>query len=102
MSWTFDAEVFRWDAEGASWRFARVPGEVADDVREQALTGGFGSVRVDVAIGETSWSTSLFPEKATDSYLLPVKSAVRKAENIDDGDVVTVRLKLAASAGAVG
>jgi hypothetical protein len=94
MSWTFDAEVFRWDAEGPSWRFARVPGEVADDVREQAFARGFGSVRVDVTIGNTSWTTSLFPEQATGSFLLPVKAAVRKDEGIDDGDVVTVRLKL--------
>jgi hypothetical protein len=94
MSWTFEAEVFRWDADGASWRFARLPGEVADDVREQALTRGFGSVRVEVTVGGTTWATSLFPEKATESYVLPVKSAVRKAEGIEDGDVVRISLRL--------
>jgi hypothetical protein len=95
MSWTFDAEVFQWDADGASWRFARVPGDVADDIRGQALARGFGSVRVEVTIGGTSWATSLFPEKATDSYLLPVKAAVRKAEGVDDGDVVRISLDVA-------
>jgi hypothetical protein len=95
MSWTFDAQVFRWDAEGpSSWRFARVQDEVADDIREQAITGGFGSVRVVVTIGGTTWTTSVFPDKKSDSFLLPVKAAVRTAEGIDDGDVVTISLAL--------
>ena len=95
MRWSFTAELFRWDDEGPSWRFIRVPAELADDVRMVAETGGFGSVKVAATVGGTSWSTSLFPEKATDSYLLPVKKQVRDAEGLDDGDLVTVELMLA-------
>jgi hypothetical protein len=50
-------------------------------------------VRVHVRIGETVWATSVFPEKVSGSYLLPVKKAVRDREGIDDGDTVTVRLE---------
>lgn len=95
MSWTFTADLFRWQGDGA-WFFVRVPQEVSDDIRD-SLTGppgGFGSVRVEVAIGSSSWSTSVFPEKASGTYVLPVKKAVRTAEAIDDGDEVTVELAL--------
>ena len=94
MNWTFEAEVFPWDEEGPSWRFARVPGDVADDLR-MGERGGFGSVKVHATIGETTWATSVFPEKVTKSFLLPVKKSVRTAEGIDDGDVVAITLQLA-------
>jgi Domain of unknown function (DUF1905) len=55
---------------------------------------GFGSVRVQVRIGETVWVTSVFPEKVSGSYLLPVKKAVRAEEGIDDGDRVKVWLSV--------
>ena len=51
-------------------------------------------MRVHVRIGETVWATSVFPEKASGSYLLPVKKSVREKEGFDAGDKVTVRLDL--------
>jgi hypothetical protein len=94
VEWTFSADVFAWDEGGPSWRFLRLPIEVADEVRDVAGEPvGFGSVRVHVSIGQTVWATSVFPEKASGSYLLPVKKSVRDREGIDDGDRVTVRLE---------
>jgi hypothetical protein len=94
MEWTFTADVFAWDEHGPSWRFLRLPLEVADEVRDTAgEPAGFGSVRVHVRIGATGWATSVFPEKVSGTYLLPVKKSVRDREGIDDGDTVTVRLE---------
>lgn len=93
LIFTFDAEVFAWDeGPGPSWRFARLPLDVADELRATCEPGGWGSIRVHAKIGETRWDTSVFPEKASGSYLLPVKAAVRKAEGIDGGDTVEVAL----------
>ena len=97
MSWTFESEVFSWDGDQpGSWRFARVPVDVSDELR-MGERRGFGSVKVRATIGQTSWETSVFPEKATDSFVLPVKKSVRQAEGIDDGDVVAIRLQLTSS-----
>jgi hypothetical protein len=92
--WTFEAEVFAWDeGPGPSWRFARLPVDVAEDIRAgEPPARGWGSVKVAATIGATTWSTSVFPEKATASFLLPVKATVRTAERIDDSDVVQIRL----------
>ena len=96
MEWTFSADVFAWGEDGPTWRFLRLPLDVADEVRDLAgEPAGFGSVRVHARIGQTVFATSVFPEKATGSYLLPVKKAVREKEGIDDGDRVTVRLDVA-------
>ena len=76
----------------AGWRFVSLPPELADEIAATAEPGGFGSVRVAVRIGSTSWETSIFPSKADETYLLPVKAAVRTAEQIADDDVVAVSL----------
>lgn len=97
MTWTFRTEVFeRGEGPGPSWRFARLPVEVADEIRAQASPGrGFGSVRVRATVGATAWNTSVFPEKQSGSYLLPFKKSVRAAEAIEDGDVVEITIELA-------
>jgi hypothetical protein len=45
-----------------------------------------------VRIGKTEFQTSLFPKD--DRYLVPIKASVRKAENLGEGDRVTVRLEV--------
>ena len=47
-------------------------------------------VPAGVRVGDTAWSTSLWPKDGT--YLLPLKDRVRRAESIDEGDTATVRL----------
>ena len=54
---------------------------------------GFGSVRVAVTIGSTTWKTSLFPSKEG-AYLLPIKAEVRKKERIAAGDAVPLTFEL--------
>ena len=55
---------------------------------------GFGSVKVKVKLGDSEWRTSLFPDKTRDSYLLPIKVSVRKAEGLLQGGHVAVALTL--------
>ena len=92
-SYTFDAELWLSSVEG-SWVFLTVPEDISDEIEDGVPTkGGFGSVKVEVTIGETSWSTSLFPDSKAGAYILPVKKAVRTAESVDIGDRVTVTLR---------
>jgi len=94
----FAAELFLW-ADG-SWHFVRLPDAAAEEVRDladEAWHGprrGFGSVKVRATIGVTSWGTSVFPEKESGSFLLPVKKAVRAAEGIVADDLVPVELEV--------
>ena len=88
----FAAQVWEWQGP-AAWVFVTLPPEIADEIEAGvALRPGFGSVPVEVEVGGSRWSTSLFPDKASASYVLPLKRAVRTAEGIEVGDVVSVRL----------
>jgi hypothetical protein len=91
----FTAEV--WEHDGhAAWHFVSLPEDVADDIDE--LHGheakGFGSIKVEVTIGSTTWSTSIFPDTERGTYVLPVKKPVRLAEDLTDGSTAAVHLTI--------
>ena len=92
--WEFVAEL--WEHAGTgSWHFVTVAADVSEEVRDLAgPPRGFGSVRVAVRIGGSSWRTSVFPDAASGCFVLPVKKAVRTTEDLLAGDAVEVRLDL--------
>ena len=94
---TFVAELWIWDARREdSWTFLSLPVDVAAEIRDIVGAGrrGFGSVRVRAAIGGSRWTTSIFPDGQRDTFVLPIKKAVRRAEGIEAGDATTVTIEL--------
>ncbi len=93
---TVTAELWRYPGT-SGWHVVTLPPEAAEqveDARERAGGGpGFGSVPVEVTVGDTTWRTSVFPDKASGGFLLPMKAAVRRQEGLDEGDAVTVHLR---------
>lgn len=96
MTYRFTSPLWRWKGDSA-WHFVTLPADVADDIEQESegMRGGFGSVKVVVTVGSTTWSTSLFPANSAESYILPMKRQVRLAEELDEGDPVQVSLELA-------
>ncbi|NLT56574.1 MAG: DUF1905 domain-containing protein [Actinomycetales bacterium] len=94
---TFEFVAPLWRHPGDDgWHFVSVPPETSDDLTDlsQGIRRGFGSVRVSVTVGGTTWRTSVFPDRRSGTYLLPMKRAVRDAERLRPGDDVPVRLEL--------
>ena len=95
MEWDFEAEVRLWKLD-AAWHFLTLPQDVADEIEDMPFSrGGFGSLRVQVTIGSSSWGTSIFPNKELGSFLLPLKKPVRETEGLGVGDVCHVHLRIA-------
>ena len=92
-SYTFSAALWEWESK-ASWYFVSLPDDDADDIDERfgGTAGGFDSIRVEVTIGDSTWRTSLFPSTSAKTYVLPIKKAVRKAEDLAGGTVADVHL----------
>lgn len=95
MTYSFTAEVWEWTSR-TSWFFVNLPEDQADDIDEQhrRRAAGFGSVRVEVTIGSTTWRTSIFPSTENATYVLPLKKAVRVAEGLEPGSSATVDLRV--------
>ncbi len=93
MNLEFNGEIWFWKGP-APWYFITVPEEDSLDLEATStfVSYGWGMIPVTVQIGETRWTTSLFPKDG--GYVVPVKVAARKAENLDVGDTVTVRLAI--------
>lgn len=89
LVYDFTSPLWKWEGE-AAWHFITVPEPVSDEIEfvTTGRRGGFGSVRVEVTVGATTWRTSLFPDSKRGAYVLPVKKQVRDAEGLAvDGDV---------------
>ena len=86
----FSAKVWIYPGMKGAWHFASVPKKESAEIKKTfgALAGGWGSLPVGVTIRKTSWNTSIFPDKKSASYILPLKSDVRKKEKLCEGDVV--------------
>ena len=88
------AEVWLWKSD-AAWHFITVPQDVADEIEDAGIERrGFGSVRVQATIGDTTWNTSIFPSNELGSFILPVKKSVRSAEDVAEGDTCAVEISL--------
>ena len=89
----FSGEIWFWRGP-APWYFVTVPAEQSRDLNviSGLVTYGWGMIPVNVLIGKTRWKTSLWPIDGR--YIVPNKASVRKAENLDQDDDVTIRLEV--------
>lgn len=93
QTYRFEAELWLYPTTKAAWHFVTVPADVSHRIRFfSGTTNGFGSVKVRARIGDSLWATSIFPDKASGCYLLPVKADIRQAQEISAGDRVKVEL----------
>ena len=92
------AEVWLYPGESASWHFVSVPKDISSEIRERfgERSRGWGSLPVTVTIGRTNWNTSIFPDKKSAAYLLPLKASVRAKERIRVGEelVFSIRMRV--------
>ena len=80
----------------AGWHFIALPKKQSMSIKKTfgAFARGWGSLPVTVTIGKTSWKTSIFPDKKSATYLLPLKADVRKKEQIFESDTVTFSVQV--------
>ena len=94
MQWQFDGEIFQWRGP-APFYFVATPDDVDaylhDNIGE--LSYGWGCIPATVQVGATQETTALIPKDGV--YLVPLKVRLRRAEQVEDGDVVQVRLVVA-------
>lgn len=90
--WHFTAELIEWRGP-APFVFAPLPVELADEIKEAARGLMYwGQVPVVAMIGDTEFSTAMWPKGGT--FLLPIKVAVQRAERVDVGDVIIADIDL--------
>jgi hypothetical protein len=89
----FSGEIWFWRGP-APWYFVTVPEDQSLDLKAilGMVTYGWGMIPVHARIGNTEWKTAMFPKNGR--YIVPIKASVQKAENLDLGDNVTIRIEV--------
>lgn len=100
MQTSFDGEIWYWRGP-SPYYFVTVPDGPGHEIEAMSaeISYGWGCIPATACIATTRWATSLIPKDGR--YLVPIKVAVRRAERVDEGDVVTVTLTIAEEASSV-
>lgn len=93
MQLTFSGTIFEWRGP-APHQFVKCPTNVATAIAEvsRTVSYGWGVIPCSVTIGKTTVTTSLFPKDG--GYLVPIKVALRKPEDINIGDEVELTIEI--------
>lgn len=101
-----------WRGEKSTYHLVQFSGDTAEKIATHAALHrlefgrgrGFGSVKCYATIGETRWKTSVFPvnaevgaaslNKSAKNWILLVSKKVMRAEDLAEGDPVSVELEL--------
>lgn len=85
-------EVIEWRGP-APHHFVRLADDDGADLAAMPeLSYGWGCIKVTGMLGATTFTTSLIPKDG--GYLLPLKAAVRRAEGVEVGDLVTAEIEI--------
>ncbi|MFA4975189.1 MAG: DUF1905 domain-containing protein [Candidatus Paceibacterota bacterium] len=89
----FKSKVIVWaygtDRENvdSAWRFARVSEKISAEIKEMQkgkLRRGWGAIYVKAKVKKSEWVTSIFPDRYSPTYILPLKKQIRFEENLYD------------------
>ncbi len=93
LHYDFSGVVWYWRGP-APFYFVSVPMAQSSELKAMLnlITYGWGMIPVRAQIGSTRFTTSMFYKNGV--YVLPIKTAVRKAEGVEEGDQVTAAIKV--------
>jgi hypothetical protein len=91
MTIEFDGDIWYWRGPAPHY-FVTIPEEQSEDLKAilRIVTYGWGMIPAEVQIGDTAWSTALFPKNG--AYIVPIKASVRNTLHLGAGDRVSIRL----------
>ena len=89
-------ELFEWRGP-APFYFVQINEKDSAVIKRESkiLSYGWGVIPIHGKVGKTEFTSALIPKDGR--YLIPIKDAVRKGEEIEIGDKVTVNLNLGRS-----
>jgi hypothetical protein len=98
----FKSKVIVWKSgysedDSGAWRFARVPENISAKIKEMQKSKfrrGWGAIYAKAKVGKSGWLTSIFPDRHSDTYILPLKKQIRYQENLYDGIDIKVSIEI--------
>lgn len=96
LSYVFSTTVYHYSVspEMSGWTMVSLPKELAATIRNdfKDREEGWGRLKINAKIGHSQWQTAIWFDTKQETYLLPLKAAIRKKEKITEGQVVEVTI----------
>ena len=95
IKYDFTGKVWQHSSPGG-WYFVSLPTEIAKEIRSVLRTEeeGWGRLKAIARIGKTEWKTAIWFDTKRNTYLLPIKSEIRKKENVENETEIDVAIWL--------
>jgi hypothetical protein len=84
IKYEFSSKVWK-HSSIKSWYFVSLPIKITKEIRETLRwqEEGWGRMKATVQIGNSTWETAIWFDTKHETYLLPLKSEIRKTEKIE-------------------
>lgn len=87
----YEFNAMPWKYVGpAGWVFVSLPDQMSKEIRNTFKNeeAGWGRLKAIVKLGNTEWQTAIWFDTKMNTYLLPLKSEIRKKEKIDLDEIL--------------
>ena len=93
IKYDFSAKLWK-DSSSGGWVFISLPKSISKEIREnlQWQEEGWGRMKASAMIKNIEWSTAIWFDTKMNTYLLPVKSEIRKKASLTLNDVIAVSI----------
>jgi hypothetical protein len=95
IHYTFESMLWQHASPGG-WYFISLPADMASEIRENSgwQEQGWGRLKATARIGNSEWDTAIWYDTKHQTYLLPIKAAIRAKERLKVNTFVQARLWL--------
>ena len=95
ITYQFTATIWKHDDVGG-WYFVSLPTELSAEIRTSLKwqEEGWGRMKAIAVIRDTLWETAIWFDNKRNTYLLPLKAAIRRAESLEINDSVELTIKI--------
>ncbi|MCO6499058.1 MAG: DUF1905 domain-containing protein [Vicingus serpentipes] len=93
IEYQFSTKLWRYNSQNG-WYFATVPKNYSKEIRAHLKwqEEGWGRMKATVIINDLNWDTSIWFDTNKNSYILPIKSEVRKKLSLKEDDLLTISI----------
>ena len=83
IKYEYATKMWKHDSPGG-WYFVSLPKTLSKEIRENLKwqEEGWGRMKVSAQIGELVWETAIWYDTKIGTYILPIKSEIRKKTDI--------------------
>jgi len=83
IHFTFESILWQHASPGG-WHFISLPVDIAREIRESSKwqEQGWGRLKATARIGNSEWETAIWYDTKHQTYLLPIKAAIRAKERL--------------------